>query len=74
MSAESEVVQLIEDRAGTGQADHATVYADGFNTIMDGIGAGVLARKGKVYYTDIPEPLDAGGPEPRRQGDRAHFA
>ncbi|HWF17864.1 MAG TPA: PQQ-dependent sugar dehydrogenase, partial [Verrucomicrobiae bacterium] len=54
MAKESEVVQLLEDRAGTGRADHSTVFANGFNTILDGIGAGVLARKGKVYYTDIP--------------------
>jgi quinoprotein glucose dehydrogenase len=53
-SSESEVIRLIEDRAGTGKADHSTVYADGFNNMTDGIGAGVLARKGKLYYTCIP--------------------
>ncbi|HZV34134.1 MAG TPA: PVC-type heme-binding CxxCH protein, partial [Verrucomicrobiae bacterium] len=54
MASESEVVQLLEDRGGTGKCDHSATFADGFNTILDGIGAGVLARKGKVYYTDIP--------------------
>ncbi|MDB6023583.1 MAG: hypothetical protein JWQ04_3440, partial [Pedosphaera sp.] len=54
MTKDSEVVQLIEDRAGTGRADHAEVFANGFNSILDGIGSGVLAHKGKVYYTDIP--------------------
>ena len=51
---ESEVVQLLEDRGGTGKADHSTIFAQGFDTILDGIGSGVLARKGNVYYTDIP--------------------
>src|SRR6185369_17195968 len=37
----SERVRLLEDRAGTGKADHATVFAEGFNTPLDGIGAGV---------------------------------
>jgi quinoprotein glucose dehydrogenase len=54
MTNESERVQLLEDRDGDGKADHSTVFADGFNTILDGLGAGVLARKGNVYFTDIP--------------------
>lgn len=47
-------VRLIEDTKGTGIADKATVFADGFHFAADGIGAGVLARKGNVYYTCIP--------------------
>ncbi|HZQ47917.1 MAG TPA: PVC-type heme-binding CxxCH protein, partial [Verrucomicrobiae bacterium] len=54
MTNESERVQLLEDRDGDGKADHSTVFADGFNTILDGLGAGILARKGNVYFTDIP--------------------
>ncbi|MDB6111815.1 MAG: hypothetical protein JWR69_3565 [Pedosphaera sp.] len=54
LGVESEVVRLIEDRDGDGKADFSTVFADGFNSILDGIGSGVLARKGKVYFTDIP--------------------
>src|SRR5690348_6688542 len=46
----SERISLIEDRAGTGKADHATIFADHFNTPLDGIGAGILARKGQVWY------------------------
>ncbi len=54
MSVQSEVVRLLEDRGGTGRADFSADFADGFNSILDGIGSGVLARKGKVYYADIP--------------------
>ena len=42
------------DRDGDGRADASTVFADGFNQPAAGIGAGVLARKGDVYYTCIP--------------------
>src|ERR1700677_4222365 len=45
----SEKVQLIEDRAGKGKADFSSVFAEGFNEILDGVAAGVLARKGNVY-------------------------
>jgi quinoprotein glucose dehydrogenase len=47
-------VRLIEDTKGTGKADRATVFADGFHSIESGIGAGLLARGGDVWYTCIP--------------------
>ena len=53
-SEHSERISLIEDRDGDGKADHATVFADGFNSPLDGIGAGVLARQGAVWYANIP--------------------
>ncbi|EEF62519.1 PVC-type heme-binding CxxCH protein [Pedosphaera parvula] len=54
LTNESERIQLLEDRDGDGRADYSTNFADGFNTVVDGLGAGVLARKGNVYFTDIP--------------------
>ena len=45
-NVEHERVRLIEDKDGDGVADAATVFADGFKDAADGIGAGVLARKG----------------------------
>jgi quinoprotein glucose dehydrogenase len=51
---EHERVRRIEDTTGKGVADRATVFADGFHHAEDGIGAGVLARKGNVYFTCIP--------------------
>jgi quinoprotein glucose dehydrogenase len=47
-------VRLLEDTDGDGVMDRATVFADGFNAPADGLGAGVLARGGKVWYTNIP--------------------
>lgn len=48
-------VRLIEDTKGSGQADKSTVFAEGFKNIPDGIGSGVLARRGKVWFTCIPD-------------------
>jgi quinoprotein glucose dehydrogenase len=48
-------VRLLEDTAGKGRADKSTVFADGFNRPEDGIGSGVLARGGKVWYACIPD-------------------
>jgi len=53
-TTESERVRRLEDRNGDGRVDHSTVFADQFNTILDGIGSSVLARGGDVYFANIP--------------------
>jgi len=50
----SDRVVLLQDTTGSGKADKSTVFADGFNHSEEGLAAGVLARKGDVYLTDIP--------------------
>lgn len=51
---EHERVRRVVDRDGDGKADAATVFADGFNDPAAGIGAGLLARDGSVWYACIP--------------------
>ena len=52
---EHDRIKLIEDEDDDGKADRAVVFADGFNEIPDGIGAGVLIRDGDVYFSCIPD-------------------
>ncbi len=47
-------IRLLIDRDGNGRADVSYVYKGGFTGADEGTGAGVLARKGTVYYTCIP--------------------
>ncbi len=47
-------IRLLEDRDGDGRYESATVFSDGYNALVDGTGAGVLAHRGNVYYTNIP--------------------
>ncbi len=54
-TAHHDRIRLLEDSDGDGKADKSTVYADGFNAIEDGTGAGLLARDGDVFYTCIPK-------------------
>ena len=54
LAIESEVVRLVEDTNHDGVADKSSVYADGFNSELDGIASGVLARHGQVWFTNIP--------------------
>ncbi|MBL6764795.1 MAG: HEAT repeat domain-containing protein [Verrucomicrobiae bacterium] len=61
LSVETEVIRLLEDRDGDGRADFSSVYADKFDTALDGIASGVLARKGKVYFTNIPHLWELEG-------------
>jgi quinoprotein glucose dehydrogenase len=55
LSVLSEQVRLLQDTNGDGRADVSKIFASGFNRPADGIGAGVLARHGSVYYTCIPD-------------------
>jgi quinoprotein glucose dehydrogenase len=52
---EHERIRLLEDTNGDGEVDRATVFADGFKDIADGIAAGVLEHDGEVFYTCIPK-------------------
>ncbi|HTO05013.1 MAG TPA: HEAT repeat domain-containing protein, partial [Opitutus sp.] len=54
LSIESELLRLLEDRDQDGKADFSTVYATGFNSMLDGIASGVLVRRGEVWFTNIP--------------------
>lgn len=49
-----ERVRVLRDTDGDGVADVDTVFADGFASHEAGIGAGLLAHDGDVYYTCIP--------------------
>ena len=51
---EHDRVRLIEDTNGEGVADKATVFADGFHHAADGIGAGLLWRKGERLTPAFP--------------------
>ena len=51
----SERITLLQDRTTAGRATHYSVFADKiFNTPVDGIASGVLARKGNVWFANIP--------------------
>jgi quinoprotein glucose dehydrogenase len=55
LEVESERIKLVWDSTGSGLADKSAVFADGFNTSISGVAAGVLARRGEVYFTSIPD-------------------
>jgi quinoprotein glucose dehydrogenase len=54
LSQETDLIRMLTDTNGDGKADQSTVFADGFNSLLDGIASGVLARRGEVWVTDIP--------------------
>ncbi len=51
---ESEIVRIVEDTDGDGVADSSNVFADNFDSSLDGIASGVMARNGKIWFTNIP--------------------
>jgi quinoprotein glucose dehydrogenase len=55
LTKDSELLRLVEDRDGDGRADASSIFATGFNDIPSGTAAGVLARKGEVWFTCIPD-------------------
>ena len=54
LGKETETIRVLEDSNGDGKADQSRIFADGFNSILDGIASGVLAHNGSVYFTNIP--------------------
>jgi len=54
LTRDSELVRRVEDRAGTGRADHSEIIANGFNSEVDGTAAGVLALGTNIWFANIP--------------------
>lgn len=54
LEKETEVIRMLEDTDGDGKADKSSVYASGFNSILDGIASGVMWHKDALYFTNIP--------------------
>ncbi len=48
-------IRMLEDTDKDGTSDRVTVFAEKFNKLEDGTGAGVLARGNQVYFTCIPK-------------------
>ena len=47
-------VRRLEDTDGDGRADTVTMFADGFNDVLDGTGSGLIVNGDEVWYTCIP--------------------
>ena len=54
LELETEVVRLVQDKDGDGKAETSSEYAADMRTILDGINSGVLAYRGKVWVTNMP--------------------
>ena len=55
LEVESERIRLLVDTNHDGVADRATTFADGFNSVVSGVAAGVLVHHGTVWFTCIPD-------------------
>lgn len=55
LTVHTERIYQLRDTDGDGTADKMTVFAEGFNTVVTGIAAGVLYHDGWVYATIAPD-------------------
>lgn len=55
LTVHTEKVHRLTDRSGDGTIDHSAVFAEGFNTPVTGVAAGVMAWRGDVYATIVPD-------------------
>jgi quinoprotein glucose dehydrogenase len=51
----SERIRLLRDSQGSGKADLSQVFAEGFNTALDGVASSVLSRGDEVWFANIPD-------------------
>jgi quinoprotein glucose dehydrogenase len=47
-------IRRLEDTDADGRADRSVLFSNRFNSLVEGTGAGVLARGKDVYFTNIP--------------------
>ncbi len=55
LEVESEIVRLVEDKAGKGKADTARIVANSFNSVATGVGAGIAVRDGQAIFVCEPD-------------------
>ncbi|MBL9204448.1 MAG: hypothetical protein JNN01_05140, partial [Opitutaceae bacterium] len=55
LTVHTERIYRLTDKDGDGTADEMTVFAEGFNTDVTGIAAGILYHDGWVYATIAPD-------------------
>ncbi|HVJ47483.1 MAG TPA: HEAT repeat domain-containing protein [Luteolibacter sp.] len=55
LTAKSELIRKLVDKDGDGVYETSTVFADGFNDVLDGTAAGVFAFEGTTYFACIPK-------------------
>ena len=76
-------IRVIQDTNADGKADKSEVFANHFNRVPSGSGAGVLSYRGKVYYTNIPTLFELNDDDgdgvcdtrkPLHEGYGVHFA
>jgi len=67
LTADSELVRVVEDAAQTGHATQSVIVATNFNSVLDGTAAGILAQSGNVWFGNIPSLWKLGLPEKENQ-------
>jgi len=68
-------IRLLQDLDGDGVAESSKIFAHGFSELVDGTGAGLLARGNDVYFTCIPKLwklTDADGDGVAESGTALH--
>lgn len=54
-TSHDDLIRLLRDTDGDGRADESQIFADDFNDLEEGTGAGILVRGNQAYYTCIPK-------------------
>ena len=65
-----ERVRLLENPDSSGVYQNSSIFADGFNDLLDGTIAGLLATREKVYVTNIPSLWELSGANQRENSGR----